>query len=391
MRDDEWEVFIGEAANALVMLDQYSEPKEIDPRTVTYLFLGHKEQEEGGGLSKSHLLRLKTGDRLPVKFGNERIHLLDGYNHSSLKAQSIVHLENNGGLYGKVKEGEAEADLPFSFAKDRHLSLYIPHANVTVSIPWEYIESISAKGQVGAEELRVIPENFAQAEADQEENAKNYSSMTLEDHLHTLNLHQQQQQRQHREAPEISMEEFMLKDPIDMVFIPESMYMLALPAESSSESPLTMVKVAGFFIDTHLVTNAEYKRFVDETEHAQPNHWVNGRIPAGKDDLPVTYVSYKDAQTYAEWVGKRLPTELEWEAAAKKSAAGTVALDNLNEGLSEWASLYPKPDKRSPHKMVRQKMIFDKENNTAQVERIPLKFDDSNNETSFRLVVDTVR
>ncbi|HMR57503.1 MAG TPA: SUMF1/EgtB/PvdO family nonheme iron enzyme, partial [Cyclobacteriaceae bacterium] len=49
-------------------------------------------------------------------------------------------------------------------------------------------------------------------------------------------------------------------------------------------------------------------------------HWVNGNIRKGEEQFPVTFVSYEDAQAYASWAGKRLPTELEWQYAAQTSA-----------------------------------------------------------------------
>lgn len=74
-----------------------------------------------------------------------------------------------------------------------------------------------------------------------------------------------------------------------------------------------------FYIDIYPVTNADYKEFLDEAGY-QPKdttnflrHWENGTYPEGKGDYPVVYVSYEDANAYAEWAGKRLPTEYEWQ------------------------------------------------------------------------------
>ncbi|WP_431213488.1 formylglycine-generating enzyme family protein [Puia sp. P3] len=81
-----------------------------------------------------------------------------------------------------------------------------------------------------------------------------------------------------------------------------------------------------FLMDRFPVTNAEFGRFLDAT-HYRPSdtanflrHWKKGRLPAGQENFPVVNVSYEDAQAYAKWAGKRLPTEIEWQYAAQTSA-----------------------------------------------------------------------
>ncbi len=83
------------------------------------------------------------------------------------------------------------------------------------------------------------------------------------------------------------------------------------------DQPQRLIEVAPFKIDKYEVTNAQYARFVAATGHRPPLHWENGRIPDGLELHPVTMVSWFDALKYAQWAGKRLPSEAEWERAAR--------------------------------------------------------------------------
>ncbi len=65
------------------------------------------------------------------------------------------------------------------------------------------------------------------------------------------------------------------------------------------------------------VTNAQYRAFVDATNYRAPGHWSGGQIPQGKENHPVVQVSWNDAQKFCAWAGLRLPTEQEWEKAAR--------------------------------------------------------------------------
>ncbi|HOZ49569.1 MAG TPA: SUMF1/EgtB/PvdO family nonheme iron enzyme [Candidatus Hydrogenedentes bacterium] len=84
-----------------------------------------------------------------------------------------------------------------------------------------------------------------------------------------------------------------------------------------------VVEVAPFAIDETEVTNADFKRFLDESGYrpACPDnflkHWPIGPLTDAMADLPVVYVDLDDARAYARWAGKRLPTEAEWHLAAQ--------------------------------------------------------------------------
>lgn len=105
--------------------------------------------------------------------------------------------------------------------------------------------------------------------------------------------------------------------PQSMAFVHGSTFMMGSNEGDVDSKPPHSVTVRSFFIDIHEVTCEEYKKFTESTGHIPPGSWVNGVYPAGSARHPVTGVSWEDADAYARYAEKRLPTEEEWEFAAR--------------------------------------------------------------------------
>lgn len=140
------------------------------------------------------------------------------------------------------------------------------------------------------------------------------------------------------------------KDNSSMIYIPAGEFTMGSD-KYTSEGPIQQISLDAYLIDKYLVTNRQFKQFVEETNYqtdAEKNRsgevwtgrrWSNDenatwRLPdganpiEGKEDHPVSQVSYNDAMAYCAWAGKELPTEAQWEMAARGPGGNTYPWGN---------------------------------------------------------------
>lgn len=123
--------------------------------------------------------------------------------------------------------------------------------------------------------------------------------------------------------------------PAEMVLVPAGEFQMGtddrdrsdfnqrdnVPLVNNDARPRHSPTTGAFYLDKTEVTNAQYLQFCEQTQLKVPPHWKSGRFPPDEADFPVVRVTWFEANAYAKWAGKRLPTETEWEKAARGTDA----------------------------------------------------------------------
>jgi len=132
------------------------------------------------------------------------------------------------------------------------------------------------------------------------------------------------------DRPGVSNNTEVKSTKLEMIAIPGGTFQMGRDDGPQQESPAHSVTVSDFSMDKTEVTNAEYAEFVNETKRTPPGYWPGGKVPVGQEIWPVNSVSLDDAKAFAAWRSKRdnvtyrLPTEEEWEYAARNGGQNTL-------------------------------------------------------------------
>jgi gamma-glutamyl hercynylcysteine S-oxide synthase len=175
-----------------------------------------------------------------------------------------------------------------------------------------------------------------------------YEMLLAHEHQHNETMLQLLQMVESYEPVEVdrSAAEEPVADGLEMVKVEGGEHEIGagpLGFAYDNERPRHAVELAPFWIDRTPVTNGDFIGFMEETGAQPPMYWERdgeggwvrsamGRTEAVDTSLPVIHVSGEEAEAFARWAGKRLPTEAEWEAAAAGADPERANLDQLSFG-----------------------------------------------------------
>ncbi|MDH5348109.1 MAG: SUMF1/EgtB/PvdO family nonheme iron enzyme [Nitrospira sp.] len=134
----------------------------------------------------------------------------------------------------------------------------------------------------------------------------------------------------------------VVKDPAPMILVPAGEFTMGSDDGNDDEKPAHRISLDAYYIDQHEVTVGQYGEFLEANSFDPPPTWTTMAQPTN-ENRPVVNVDWKDANNYCRWAGKRLPTEAEWEKAARGTDGRTYPWGNdppnqlrANYGKDKW-------------------------------------------------------
>ena len=154
----------------------------------------------------------------------------------------------------------------------------------------------------------------------------------------------------YKEKPEYKKDIISMPDARAMRLIPEGKFVFGFEHGDGDEKPEKIVYIDNFYIDKFEVSNKDYIKFVKDSDSMPPLSWGKEIYAHGKDEFPVI-VTYYEAISYAEWAGKRLPSEQEWEKAARGAGVERQKKQDETFMLTKKVNVYPWGNKFDPGKV----------------------------------------
>ncbi|MCH1429670.1 MAG: SUMF1/EgtB/PvdO family nonheme iron enzyme [Chlamydiales bacterium] len=289
---------------------------EISPAQIDTIVLKKRGKTPPLLHSRVMSLVLHNGDRFPFVSDAYKISVEDGSGSFSLNVEDIVDIRNHGGIEGYVKSSGLDRKLVFTTVLDQSFPIQLAKDGQKLQVPW--VEIARVMGDRGEfilkspylfqlkriEDMVYVPPGkfYFGTNVNAFKNIEGVPTLLSKKHLSPYTVAQ------------------LLFNAEEQDFI---------------ESPPVLVEMPGFYIDKYEVTNKQYRAFVEATGVTPPRHWENGTYLEGTGDHPVVNVTFSEAKAYAKWVGKSLPSEIEWERAAKGASGFPYSYGGeFKEGLS---------------------------------------------------------